>query len=41
MAQKLRYQSSQISTELVPASTFWPAEEYHQKDILKNGGGCH
>ena len=41
LAQKLRYQSSNIATELAPASTFWPAEEYHQKYILKNGGGCH
>ncbi|MCI0749874.1 MAG: peptide-methionine (S)-S-oxide reductase MsrA [Nevskiales bacterium] len=30
-----------IVTELIPAPTFWPAEEYHQKYIEKQGGhGC-
>jgi len=31
---------SRIVTEIKPASTFWVAEEYHQKYHQKNGGGC-
>jgi len=32
-----------ITTEVVPAGTFWPAEEYHQDYLKKNPGGytCH
>ena len=31
-----------IVTEITAATEFWPAEEYHQKYFLKNGGGaCH
>jgi peptide-methionine (S)-S-oxide reductase len=29
-----------IVTEIVPTSTFWEAEEYHQKYHQKHGGGC-
>ena len=33
---------SPIVTEVKPASTFWRAEEYHQRYLEKNGGGyCH
>ena len=32
-----------IVTEITKASTFWPAEDYHQKYLIKNPGGynCH
>ena len=31
-----------IVTEVVPASTFWKAEEYHQQYLAKRGlGACH
>lgn len=29
-----------IVTQIVPAASFWRAEEYHQKYHLKNGGSC-
>ena len=29
-----------IVTELVAATTFWPAEEYHQRYHEKHGGSC-
>jgi peptide-methionine (S)-S-oxide reductase len=31
-----------IVTEITPASTFWPAEEYHQRYVERTGrGACH
>jgi peptide-methionine (S)-S-oxide reductase len=31
-----------IVTQIVPAETFWPAEEYHQRYLEKHGGAsCH
>ena len=29
--------SKPIATEVVPATTFWPAEDYHQQYLVKNG----
>ena len=29
----------EIVTEIVPAGKFWPADEYHQKYLMKKGGG--
>lgn len=32
----------EIVTKIVPATTFWKAEEYHQQYLEKNGmAGCH
>jgi methionine-S-sulfoxide reductase len=36
-----RYHSRKIVTQVEPAETFWPAEEYHQDYIAKIGGVCH
>lgn len=31
-----------IVTEIIPATVFWPAEEYHQQYLAKRGlGSCH
>jgi peptide-methionine (S)-S-oxide reductase len=37
-----RFGKRRIMTEIVPAVTFWPAEEYHQQYFEKQGrSGCH
>jgi len=36
-----RYGGSQIVTEVEPAKTFWPAEDYHQDYIANTGRACH
>jgi peptide-methionine (S)-S-oxide reductase len=34
--------SKPIVTQVIPADTFWPAEEYHQKYLEKRGAAsCH
>jgi peptide-methionine (S)-S-oxide reductase len=39
---KERKFSQPIVTQVVPAETFWPAEEYHQKYLEKRGAvSCH
>ncbi len=40
-AQHQKKLSKPIATQIVPAVTFWPAEDYHQRYIEKNGGVCH
>ena len=31
-----------LAVEVLPLASFWPAEEYHQKYLVKNPGGyCH
>ena len=36
-----RYAPKHIVTKVEPATTFWRAEEYHQRYFEKNGGSCH
>lgn len=31
----------QIVTQIVAASTFWPAEAFHQHYLARHGGRCH
>ena len=32
--------SAPIATSIEPAAAFWPAEDYHQQYLAKNGGSC-
>jgi peptide methionine sulfoxide reductase msrA/msrB len=41
LAASGRYGSRKIVTQVEPAKTFWPAEDYHQDYIDKNGAACH
>jgi len=41
LAKSARYGSRKIVTEVEPAKTFWPAEDYHQDYIEKTGRACH
>ena len=42
LAKTGKYGKRPIATEIVPASTFWRAEEYHQRYFEKHGfRGCH
>jgi len=36
-----RFGDRKIVTQVEPAQTFWPAEEYHQDYIVKTGRACH
>jgi len=41
LAASGRYGKRKIVTQIEPAKTFWPAEEYHQDYIARNGAACH
>jgi methionine-S-sulfoxide reductase len=41
LTEAKRFGSRPIVTIVEPAKTFWPAEEYHQDYIAKNGASCH
>ncbi len=41
LKEKKAYGEKQIVTIVEPAKTFWPAEEYHQEYLAKNGASCH
>jgi peptide methionine sulfoxide reductase msrA/msrB len=41
LAASGRYGGRTIVTQVQTAKTFWPAEEYHQDYITKNGAACH
>jgi peptide-methionine (S)-S-oxide reductase len=35
------FKGKKVVTQIVPAGTFWSAEDYHQQYLAKNGGVCH
>ena len=41
LATAARFSGRKIVTEVEPAKTFWPAEDYHQDYIMKTGRSCH
>jgi peptide methionine sulfoxide reductase msrA/msrB len=41
LTESKRYGGRETVTQVEPAQTFWPAEEYHQDYIAKTGGVCH
>ena len=41
LAEKRAFGERPIVTVIEPAKTFWPAEEYHQEYLAKNGAACH
>ena len=41
LATASRFGGRRIVTEVEPAKTFWPAEDYHQDYIAKTGRSCH
>ena len=41
LTERKAWGDRKIVTVVEPAKTFWPAEEYHQEYIAKNGAFCH
>jgi len=41
LEKQKRFGGKKIVTQVEPAQTFWPAEEYHQDYVAKTGRACH